>query len=116
MDKVMEKKFFEAFGIEKNICDFINEYGECKCAYGYINKKDKSNCQFANYPPITAEIILGLIEICCKFHHDNECCYLICGDNKEKIIERILKDCIEFQPEIQTQVQELFNQAKEGVK
>lgn len=123
MNNQTEQEFFEAFEINKKFIDCANSWCSTNndgtkrkkpICYNpklgdYGNKKCLTcNANIMRYPKITPTVVLRLISICCRFHHDNECCYLICGDSEEKIIEGILKDCIEFKTEIQEQVKELF--------
>src|SRR5574344_1387993 len=69
-----------------------------------------SNCEHLkkNYPPITPEIVLGLINIILKARGE----FRIIGSfsKNEVLMENVLKACISIAPEIQDQVRALFNE------
>jgi len=124
------KEFFEAFGIEPTrksyFCSF--DYGDCP-----FDDRECETCSHYIYQttakPITPEIVLELEEIILDKYHELSIQkssfisgkYKACtkwnkstiefdkyafGKTKEKAV---LSLCIQLQPEIQTQVKELFN-------
>lgn len=98
MTTQLEREFFEWAEIDKQTI------WETKSAGWSTIKIPKVEV----YPPITSDIILGLITILCKFNHKFECCYLLCGTDTQLLKDNILKDCIELGDNIKPQVQSLF--------
>lgn len=115
----IEQEFFEAFGIEpKCITEEIgNILGFCNTAIKYI------------YPPITPEIVLGLIKIIISKDYVFNIWETNMFTNNDKYIanasnsvrhdiygrsntfnDTILSLCIKLKDEIQDQVRELFNE------
>jgi hypothetical protein len=93
----IEQEFFETFGIEKKE----------PCKYGVGCGHSKPCCpRELTCPPITPEIVLGLITILVKKH-----CNLTLYWGLPKLTEQILKQCIKDSKDkqIQDQVKALFN-------
>lgn len=110
----MEKKFFEAFEVEKE--HKCGDKKHCRSGEykGVICNGTCEECEIGVlvYPSITPEIVLKLINIILKARGE----FRLIGSfsSIEVIKDKVCQACIQLQPEIQTQVQELFNQAKEG--
>lgn len=109
MDKI-EKEFFEAFGTEPKE----------PCKYGYGCGHAKPCCPRKKcLPPITADIILGLMQIILEYIDKNNCETLHVNNGQfyfdfysasgENIKECVLLLCIQIKNKIQTEVRNLFN-------
>lgn len=102
----IEQEFFEAFGIEPKD-KYIGKKNEMLCNHCEDNCYGCSNKLYVkNYPPITPEIVLGLITILVKKH-----CNLTLYWGLPRLTEQILKQCIKDSKDkqIQDQVKALFN-------
>ena len=116
----IEKEFFEAFAIEKTGCKTCvygsKKWQDCKNEMGVACPEEKYT-----YPPITADIVLGLEEIII-----NKCYNLVLNKAEDDYPyqyetkdfftdwyktqeEALLSLCIGLKDEIQHEVRNLFN-------
>ena len=99
------EEFFEAFSIKKvRECELRDE-----CFLGFAHTCDKCDVYgqaYEVYPPITSDIVLGLIGILTKKH-----CNITLYWGLPKLTEQILKQCVRDakDKEVQAQVRALFN-------
>jgi hypothetical protein len=69
----IEQEFFEAFGIEptcERSCLDCPDFETSKNGIEWANRPCPNNCEFLserNYPPITPEIVLGLMQIILEY-------------------------------------------------
>ena len=119
----IEQEFFEAFGIEpkqhkSNRClniDYCGVLEEEPPKMKFVcdkceNKNIKEVVLFETYPPITPEIVLGLMTL--LFNFTLKKYPKTTGlnfDIKRDIKEQILSGCVHLKDEIQDQVNVLFN-------
>ena len=113
MTTQIEKEFFEAMEVGTIDCEIClgKIHEDLPCDYML------SPCKYSKnrpYPPITPAIVLELIAILNEaLAQGLGVCSLVCGDTKEKIINGILKDCVEYKDHIKQSVQKLFKDGGE---
>ena len=132
----IEQEFFKAFGIPKMGCSRDDNPCTYKSEKWNKCKNEGMECQENefNYPPITPEIVLGLMKTIIKLRDNEQNTLLIIKNNKDNKYSWVLEEntedynnftteeeynsledcilslCIQLKDEIQAQVKELFNE------